>query len=583
MSTMHQDVLNMIKLFRKYLSSLPGCERITLCGADCMLRILQLSMAEVHKQSFGEFTVALSDVLETWKYFLHDKLGLQHKMKEPEDYAAFRNTYDLFLKNSNMLDLIDVYRGFTELEVASTFGPSSPVKILEFISDGFHSYGEQGQVPNTISTPSNGLTQNNIKLRSVMKRILCAYLNLLVNSKNDLALALILNVPDRGLGRDAFRDLRHAARSKQMSLFLVATSFIRTIELGGKGYAPSESDPLRKHVKGLTSFVNFIDKLDEMLGEISDPRNAVGRILSTIKMNLLRGRSSGDRYCGAAMDVVHDLELRIQNIINDQQSAVHDLTTGISPARPKVHAINHGTASCGRDTVKALLVLLDEEAASPPIKNKADILCVDEENASFFGEDSVLTLFRSPEQANESSPKSLRHRVQKSMDGRKEKLKQTLIRSQFACTYKDDQGLHRKLQDFPSMSQIPTCVHPAPKLVSVLCFDEEPLSEEPPLPTRPALAQASGNVLLGRLACSKGNSDKKLVQKSSKRKQVNLCSENLTCEEPPHKKTVSGVSVSRKQLNKVDNKLCVGGKANKAAAKKKLIAGQAKLTSFFRL
>lgn len=580
---MNQDVLNMVKLFRKHLSSVPGCERITLCGADCMLRILQLSMAEVHKQSFGEFAVALSDVIETWKYFLHDKLGLQHEMKEPEDYAMFRSTYDVFLKNSNMLDLIDVHQRFSELEDASTFGPISPIQLLEFISDGFHSSGERDQVLSTISTPSNGLTQNNAKLCSVMKRIICAYLNLLVNSKNDLALALILNVPDRGLGRDAFRDLRHAARSKQLSLFLVATSFIRTIELGGKGYAPSQSDPLRKHVKGLNCFVNFIDKLDEMLGEISDPRNAVARILSTIKMNLIRGRSSGDRYCSAAMDVVHDLELRIQNIINVQQSAVNGLATGISPARPKTHAINHGTASCGRDTVKALLALLDEEAANPPIQNKAELLCVDEENASFIGEDSMLTLFRSPEQANESSPKSLRHRVQKSMDGRKEKLKQTLIRSQFACTYKDDQGLHRKLQNFPSMSQVPTCVHPAPKPVSVLCFDEEPLSEEPSLPTRPALALVSGNVPLKGLACRKGNSGETLVQKSSKRKQVNSSSENLSSEEPPHKKTAGELKVSRKPSNKLDNKLCVAENVNKATSKKKLIAGQAKLTSFFRL
>ncbi|NP_001387857.1 PCNA-interacting partner isoform 59 [Homo sapiens] len=53
----------------------------------------------------------------------------------------------------------------------------------------------------------------------------------------------------------------------------VATSFIRTIELGGKGYAPPPSDPLRTHVKGLSNFINFIDKLDEILGEIPNPRS----------------------------------------------------------------------------------------------------------------------------------------------------------------------------------------------------------------------------------------------------------------------------------------------------------------------
>ncbi|XP_069486031.1 PCNA-interacting partner isoform X2 [Ambystoma mexicanum] len=476
MSASHQDILRMLQLVRRHLAASPGCERTTLCGADCMLRILQLAMAEVHKQ----------------------------------------------------------------------------VQMLEFISAGSQDSEERDQIIASITTPSRRPTQDIAKLRSVMKRVVCAYLGLLVNTKNDLALASVLNVPDRGLGRDAFTHLRHAARDKQMSLFLVATSFIRTIELGGKGYAPSQSDPLRTHVKGLALFVGFIDKLDEMLGEISDPRTAVVRILSTIKMALIRGRCSGDRYCTAVVDVVQDLELRIQNIINAQNEVAKDLIPGVSPARPKMHAINHGTASCGRDAVKALLVLLDEEAASPPTRNTADLLCADEENASFFGADSMLTLFRSPEQSNDASPKSLKHRVHKSMEG-KEKLKQTLIRSQFACTYKDDYWMNRKQPEYPSLSQVPTCVHPAPKLVSALCFDEEPVpAAEAPRVARPALGLISGNLHQGRGQPSKGQAARPQGQKSAKRKQVDLNSENIDCEavEPPHKKTVGAPKVSKKPQNK---------------------------------
>ncbi|KAM6153268.1 PCNA-interacting partner isoform 8-T8 [Erethizon dorsatum] len=116
------------------------------------------------------------------------------------------------------------------------------------------------------------MAENNKLVKLLAKRVFFSYLNLLVNSKDDLALAHILNIPDRGLGREAFTDLKHAAREKQMSIFLVATSFIRRIELGGKGYAPSPSDPLRKHIKGLSNFINFIDKLHEILGEIPNPR-----------------------------------------------------------------------------------------------------------------------------------------------------------------------------------------------------------------------------------------------------------------------------------------------------------------------
>lgn len=37
------------------------------------------------------------------------------------------------------------------------------------------------------------------------------------------------------------------------------------------------------------------------------------------------------------------------------------------------------------------------------------------------------------------------------------------IRSQFACTYMDDGEPLIRVLDFPSTSQLPTCVHPAPK------------------------------------------------------------------------------------------------------------------------
>lgn len=54
-----------------------------------------------------------------------------------------------------------------------------------------------------------------------VRRVFCSYLNLLVNSKNDMALALTLDVPSRSLGRQAFTDIKRAARNNNTSLFLV--------------------------------------------------------------------------------------------------------------------------------------------------------------------------------------------------------------------------------------------------------------------------------------------------------------------------------------------------------------------------
>ncbi|XP_059757128.1 PCNA-interacting partner-like, partial [Balaenoptera ricei] len=106
-----KSVLDMIKEFRRNWHTFCNSERTTVCGADSMLLALQLSMAENNKQYSGEFTVSLSDVLLTWKYLLHEKLNLPvENMKVIDHYENIRKIYDDFLKNSNMLDMIDVYK-----------------------------------------------------------------------------------------------------------------------------------------------------------------------------------------------------------------------------------------------------------------------------------------------------------------------------------------------------------------------------------------------------------------------------------------------------------------------------------------
>ncbi|XP_077328325.1 PCNA-interacting partner isoform X2 [Lithobates pipiens] len=409
MADHQKSVLDLIKSFRQQCSLLCESERTTICSADDMLLMLQLAVAEVNKKNGEEFTASLSDVLLMWKHLIKDKLGfIRDGTVAPGNYDDVQKIYNLLLKNGNTLDLIDVHGKLSCTPEASNL---SSEDLLEFLS-GSQSEDEGRIAP--VSTPCKSMDLR--KRKDVVQRIFCSYLSLLVNSKNDIAVAQVLNCPDRGLEREAFTDLKHAARNKQMSLFLVATSFIRTLELGGKGYAPSESDPLRKHLKGLSLFVHFIDKLNEVLGETQNARTASERILSAIKMHLIKGRSSEDLFSEAVMEVAHNLDLRIKNLINLSSEAKPESSTGISPARPRIHAINRGTALCGRETIKTLLVLLDEEAANPPSKNKADLLC--SEGATLFGSISILSLFRTPEQCNESS---LGQRVQKCINKDKPK------------------------------------------------------------------------------------------------------------------------------------------------------------------
>ncbi|KAM6093020.1 PCNA-interacting partner isoform 3-T3 [Theristicus caerulescens] len=572
MIAFQQKILNLIKCFRRQWPLFSNSERTTVCGADCMLMALQLSMAEINKQHHGDFTVSLSDVLETWKYLLHDKLGLSYEnMKEPENYADFKKAYHAFLARSNMLDLIDICQKCYGLGLVSEDESIVPVQLLEFISGIRNVQENNGSVLSTPSTPLNRQGQENVKVTILAKKCVCSYLSLLVNSKDDLALAHILNVPDRGLGREAFTNLKHASQKRKMSIFLMATSFIRTVELGGRGCASSLFDPLRAHVKGLSNFVNFIDKLQEIVGEILNPRIAGGRILSTMKMHLIKGRSNGDPFCQAVEEVVEDLDLKIKNIIDSQHEVLTASTTGVSPARPKLHSINHGTVYCGRDTVKVLLVLLDEEAVSPPTQNKAELL-YDDESLNLFGITSVLMLFRSPAQSNGSSPKPLRQRIRKYMDEKEIEIKQSSIKSQFACTYKNELS-EIKGQHFLSSSQIPTCMHPAPKqhLKAGYLTVLGTISEN--------VHQTRSYTEMGKLSCQPRN-------KNSKNEQMVLNNDKVICDkesEPSLQKNAKRPKTSNNPQKELDSKIGGKRKHNKTASKNKLIAGQAKLTHFFRL
>ncbi|KAM8935091.1 PCNA-interacting partner isoform 8-T8 [Lycaon pictus] len=486
-----KSILDMIKEFRRNWHTLCNSERTTVCGADSMLLALQLSMAENNKQHSGEFTVSLSDVLLTWKYFLHEKLNLSvENMEVIDHYEDIKKTYDDFLKKSNMLDLIDVYKKCILISSCEYNANISPSQLRDFLSGRQYEVADETDlyVP---TSPVSKHNQDNEKVQLLARKIIYSYLNLLVNLKNDLALAHILNIPDRGLGREAFTDLKHAAQEKKMSIFLVATSFIRTLELGGKGYAPSPSDPLRAHVKGLSNFINFIDKLDEILGEIPNPSIAGGRILSVIKMQLIKGQNSRDPFCKAVEEVAQDLDLRIKNIINSQQGDVAVSTTDISPAR----------------------------------------------------------------------------------------MKQTLIRSQFTCTYKDDCTISKdKWNDINSAS----------KPLSILHVENDFSEGVNSSVGRPTIGTSSGNVHLDRSKSEKvaRKPSSQTGSKSSKRKQVDLDDKNNLCDyenEPAQHKNVKIPKTSNNFQNKLCGKIVGAAKNNKCTAKNKLITGQTKLTQFFRL
>lgn len=166
-----KSVLDMIKEFRRNWHTLCNSERTTVCGADSMLLALQLSMAENNKQHSGEFTVSLSDVLLTWKYLLNEKLNLPaENMDVVDHYEEIRKTYDDFLKNSNMLDLIDVYQKCRVLTSNCENDKISPSQLRDFLS------GRQCTVDDETdlclpTSPMSEHHQDTEKMRTLAKKL----------------------------------------------------------------------------------------------------------------------------------------------------------------------------------------------------------------------------------------------------------------------------------------------------------------------------------------------------------------------------------------------------------------------------
>ncbi|NXB15466.1 PARI protein, partial [Rhagologus leucostigma] len=583
MVTFQQKIIHLVKCFRRQWPLFSNSERTTVCGADCMLMALQLSMAEVNKQHHGDSTVSLSDVLETWNYLLHDKLGLSYEnMKEPENYVDVKKAYHAFLARSNMLDLIDICQKCYSLGLLPEDESISPVQLLEFISGVMNAQENNGSV---LSTPPqiNRQGQEHMKVTVLAKKSVCSYLSVLVNSKDDMALAHILNVPDRGLGREAFTNLKHASQERKMSIFLMATSFIRTIELGGRGCASSLYDPLRAHVKGLSNFVNFIDKLQEIVGEILDIRIAGGRILSTVKMHLIKGRSNGDPFCQAVEEVVQDLDLKIKNIIDSQQETLTASTTGVSPARVMglllffllfsfirkrmSFACFKSCCIINRLTLKQLqglsvvwwVFFLRRICGLRTLTNLGML----EVHCNF-------TVYRNPSKKKAPQSKNPDWYLQ---------MKQSSIKSQFACTYKNDlsekSGQHSHV--------IPTCKHPVQKQDSKdgKCTEgTNSCLDVPVLGTiSESVHQTRSYTEMGKLSCQPRN-------KNSKNEQMDLNNDKIICDkesEPSLQKNTKRLKTSNSSQKELDSKIGKKRKQTKTASKNKLIPGQAKLTHFFQL
>ncbi|ELT93635.1 hypothetical protein CAPTEDRAFT_56156, partial [Capitella teleta] len=105
-----------------------------------------------------------------------------------------------------------------------------------------------------------------------IERVMVDYIHLLLNSKSEISLGRVINIPDRSLNHIAFTHLKHESQTRGMSMFQTAVSYIMRLRLGGKSYAPDPKCKLNRYVKGLSEFTDLMHKLSNILEDELNPR-----------------------------------------------------------------------------------------------------------------------------------------------------------------------------------------------------------------------------------------------------------------------------------------------------------------------
>ena len=62
--------------------------------------------------------------------------------------------------------------------------------------------------------------------QAYVRLVYLSYLELVINSRSELALARVINVPERELTHTAFTELKHAAKQKNMTMYQVHIYYI---------------------------------------------------------------------------------------------------------------------------------------------------------------------------------------------------------------------------------------------------------------------------------------------------------------------------------------------------------------------
>ncbi|XP_019617998.1 PREDICTED: PCNA-interacting partner-like [Branchiostoma belcheri] len=232
--------------------------------------------------------------------------------------------------------------------------------------------------------------------QSYIRKVFQSYLTLLLNCRDEIALARAINIPDRELDHRAFTELKRAARNKNMPMCQTAVSFVMQKRLGGKSYAPSQDNPLLQHIKGLSEFVTLLQKMQTVVEECTDARAALGRLLTMLKNVLMRSKDLTLRRAS--------VEAVAMAMMEEAGRLADHLSQGRADTASPKRSPGSGGSVYGRDVSRFIQLFLDRQAGRPSVGHVVEVLSdVYTSQSTPVRIPSLVSQFRSPDPETEKS------------------------------------------------------------------------------------------------------------------------------------------------------------------------------------
>ncbi|XP_057312796.1 PCNA-interacting partner-like [Hydractinia symbiolongicarpus] len=310
-----------LQTYRKVFTGALIKHRSTYLSDVDQIAAIQLSLLLLQKSIY-------KDVLSPEKLFSLQKKISQRKYRQaglsmvtteyspmPLEMFTFNDIFEAytdFTKQCNMLDKTDVDIYLRNLKEENC--TSLPVQKA----------GEFLPTSEVIGIPCQSPA---IPAQLHLQRIVVGYFQLIVNTRDEIALARVIDAPTRGVDHRAFTEIRKLSHTKGMPMYQVVSSFVRQVNLAGKGYAPSEGHVLFQHRTALQEFMELMDKLQTVVDEAENFLAAFQQMLKVLKTAFIRAKNPVFKSNVVSM-VMQDLAGKFKGYIKDlesQQEIILDL------------------------------------------------------------------------------------------------------------------------------------------------------------------------------------------------------------------------------------------------------------------